>query len=570
MCAAGWTPGVLLGAQVAGLLFFLNPDLPFAPGPVLRALLLYGGLLGSISFVLHLPWLWKRPGRARRVFPWGVSAVLALTALLDWTHASIYAYYLPPGINVRLIKTAAWISVAALIAFYTALLHSLHRRPYGRRSRVGFVLLILFSLYIMIERRDAFEPAPLLSPLAASAEPRERRHVLIVGLEGATFEALLPMAEQGRLTFVSRLLNEGARGRLTSLAPYHREALWTTLITGKLPYRHQVVGDTIYRVGFLSPGSRLRLLPVGMGFRTWGLLGAAAEPSPMESAALQWWDILPQMGVPCGVVGWPGGAATVPDEREAARPAFALGEGFFDSSGEESVLPPELAARARLFRVRPAEIDPEVLGRFGARPPSRVTRALARDLWRESLFRFLLDQHREIEASFLFLPGLGDVSRVYFGGYSKVQFEGAQHRDYLVASERLTSYYERLDDTLADLWERQPEDSLLVVVSAFGTAEPQGWRRVETELAGGRPVAGYFESSPDGVLLLLGPGIATGARIPEAELVDVLPTVAYGLGLPLARDLDGQILTSAFERSFLARHPLTFVPSYETLKAGGR
>lgn len=580
MWAAGWGPGILLGAQIAILLFFLNPDLPFAPGPVLRALLLYGGLLGALSFLLHLPWLRNRPRRARRILPWEVTAVLALAALLDWTHASIYAYYLPPGINVRLIKAASWISIAALIAFYTALLHTLHRRPYGRRSRVGFVLLVLFSLYIVIERREAFEPPPPLSPLAASAEPRARRQVLVVGLEGATFEALLPMAEQGRLPFVSRLLREGASSRLVSLTPYHREALWTTLTTGKLPYRHRVVSDSSYRTDFLFPDSRLRLVPVGVGFRVWGLLGSTAEPSRHESETLQWWEILPQMGLPCGIVGWPGGTPTGSMAQEVARPVFALGEAFFEAPAAASAaasatasatapaLPLELAARGRLFRVRPADIDPEILAGFGARPPSLLTRALARDLWRESLFRFLLDQHREVKASFLYLPGLGDVSKAYYGGYSKVQFEGAQHRDYLVAAERLTSYYERLDDTLAALWERQPESSLLVVVSAFGTAEPRGWRRVVTELAGGRPLAGYFESSPDGILLLLGPGIAAGARLPEADLVDVVPTVAYGLGLPLARDLDGQILTSAFDRSFLARHPLTFVPSYETLQAG--
>jgi hypothetical protein len=41
--------------------------------------------------------------------------------------------------------------------------------------------------------------------------------------------------------------------------------------------------------------------------------------------------------------------------------------------------------------------------------------------------------------------------------------------------------------------------------------------------------------------------------------------VLYGLGFPIARDLDGGVLTTAFESPFLARQPLTFVPSYETL-----
>jgi len=44
-----------------------------------------------------------------------------------------------------------------------------------------------------------------------------------------------------------------------------------------------------------------------------------------------------------------------------------------------------------------------------------------------------------------------------------------------------------------------------------------------------------------------------------------VPTLLYALGLPSARDFDGRVLTEAFTPAFLARRPLTFVPSYETL-----
>ena len=36
--------------------------------------------------------------------------------------------------------------------------------------------------------------------------------------------------------------------------------------------------------------------------------------------------------------------------------------------------------------------------------------------------------------------------------------------------------------------------------------------------------------------------------------------------MPVARDLDGQVLTAAFDRAYLANQPLTFFPSYESLK----
>lgn len=104
--AGGFLPGALAGIHLAGLIFFLNPGLPFAPGPVLSGVLVYGSLLGAASLLLHLPWTGGRPGRARRALPWGITVALAVAALLDGTHASYYAYFLPPGINDRLIKTA--------------------------------------------------------------------------------------------------------------------------------------------------------------------------------------------------------------------------------------------------------------------------------------------------------------------------------------------------------------------------------------------------------------------------------------------------------------------------------
>src|SRR5262245_5184734 len=103
--AAGLAPGALLGTHVAGLIFFLNPHLPFSPGPVARGALLYGGIVGLASLVLHLPFTARSSQgarRARRWLPWTLTIALATAAWLDASHASLYAFYLPPGINDRL------------------------------------------------------------------------------------------------------------------------------------------------------------------------------------------------------------------------------------------------------------------------------------------------------------------------------------------------------------------------------------------------------------------------------------------------------------------------------------
>lgn len=482
---SGFAPGALVGVQLAGLIFFLNPGLPFSLGPVLRGIAVYGSLLGLLSLVLHLPFTWGRPRRARRALPWALTVALAASALQDWTHASYYAYFLPPGINDRLIKTALWLSLGALIAFYTALLHTLHRRRYGIRSRSAYLLIALLSVYVMVERREAFRPPPAPLPRPATVEEGQRPELWVVCLDAATLDAILPLAGQGRLPFLANVLQGGAYGRLGTFSPTRRDAALTTLATGKYPYKHGIMGRRPYPADFLAPGAELRLLPAGVSFRRWGTFGMAPLPGRHPRKALALWEILPGLGVPSGVVGWP-----------------------------------------------------ETAPRRGEAP-----------------------------AMFLLLPELREVSRRTFGGFNAVQFEGEQENPAARATaEQLAREYVRIDKLLAEIWARdEGRPRLLAVVSAYGVHPQGGWRRLWGQVKPAAALGGEFLDAPDGVLLLYGEGIRPGALLTEARIVDVAPTLLYGLGFPVARDMDGKVLTTAFDKGFLARNPVTFFPSYEGL-----
>jgi hypothetical protein len=550
----------MAGIHLAGLLFFLNPDLPFDLWSLARASLLFGVLLGLASSALLAPFTWGRPLRARRVLPWAMTAVLAVAALIDGTNASRFSLFLPPGINIRLIKAAFGLGLAALIFFYTALSHSMQRRAYGVRSRVGMSVLALLTVYLVAERREAFRPRPQPVPLPSAVEPEPRPDLMVVGIDGATLDAVLPLAEQGQLPFFARLLELGAHARLESFSPYAPAAQWTTLATGKLPFKHGVSGNRVFPSAVLPGGGLLRLRPAHIGFEGWGHLLHGSRPVDAElRRSLALWEILARIGVPTGILGWPA-SAPVPDRLD-----FAFSDLYFAGTGRSDVAAPaELAERGLLFGVAPEEIDPDLAATLGDQVPYELLEAVAEDLWRQSLSGFLWDQRASTRARFIRLPGLGDVSRSYFGGYSYSRFEGSQRRTHLRAAESLVAYYRHLDSFLASNWEHLGERRLLAVVSAHGYAPPSGllrlWRTVT-----GRGVEGTARGAPDGLLLLAGEGIKAGEQLDRASLVDVMPTLLYAMGLPLARDLDGEVLTGAFESSFLARRPLTFVPSYDTL-----
>jgi predicted AlkP superfamily phosphohydrolase/phosphomutase len=58
---------------------------------------------------------------------------------------------------------------------------------------------------------------------------------------------------------------------------------------------------------------------------------------------------------------------------------------------------------------------------------------------------------------------------------------------------------------------------------------------------------------PDGILMMMGPGVKRGARI-DAKVFDIAPTILYLKHLPVGRDMDGRPLLEAFT----SRRPLKY------------
>jgi predicted AlkP superfamily phosphohydrolase/phosphomutase len=65
--------------------------------------------------------------------------------------------------------------------------------------------------------------------------------------------------------------------------------------------------------------------------------------------------------------------------------------------------------------------------------------------------------------------------------------------------------------------------------------------------------------STHGVLIARGNGaIRPGTEIANAELMDLAPTLLYALGLPIPKDMDGQVLIQLFAPSAVSQNPPTF------------
>jgi predicted AlkP superfamily phosphohydrolase/phosphomutase len=95
--------------------------------------------------------------------------------------------------------------------------------------------------------------------------------VLVLGLDGATFDLLRPWAKQGYLPCLGRLLDQGASSPLRSTIPPITPCAWSSFMTGKNPGKHglfdfiePVAGTHTFR--FTNAASR-------RGETLWGCLG---------------------------------------------------------------------------------------------------------------------------------------------------------------------------------------------------------------------------------------------------------------------------------------------------------
>lgn len=100
--------------------------------------------------------------------------------------------------------------------------------------------------------------------------------VLLVGLDGATFDILNPMIKAGKLPIIAGLIKDGASGVLeSSVVPFTPQA-WASVMTGNNPGKHGVFGFVNQRPAMLPEFLSLRSIK---GDRLWTWFSRAGKKS---------------------------------------------------------------------------------------------------------------------------------------------------------------------------------------------------------------------------------------------------------------------------------------------------
>jgi predicted AlkP superfamily phosphohydrolase/phosphomutase len=161
-----------------------------------------------------------------------------------------------------------------------------------------------------------------------------RPRVLVVGLDAATWDLVLPWAEAGVLPTLGRLLKEGVHAPLRSTLPALTPPGWTSAATGRNPGKHNVFNFYRGRAGGLQP------LPV--------------TPGDLRSPRV--WDIVAQRGGKSVVLRMP---LTYPPQESIG----VMVSGIMTPKGTEDFVAPaslKSTLEARIPRYR-MEVDAENL-----------------------------------------------------------------------------------------------------------------------------------------------------------------------------------------------------------------
>ena len=131
----------------------------------------------------------------------------------------------------------------------------------------------------------------------------------------------------------------------------------------------------------------------------------------------------------------------------------------------------------------------------------------------------------------------------------------------------LDAHLTRLDTYLGEVMDHAGPKDVVMVISDHGYGDNPGHAPILRTY--GESINPPHWHTLDGFIAIAGGSVVRGAAISDATIRDVTPTVLALLGLPVARDMDGKVLTNLLTKEFLAAHPVQFIDSYETGPRGG-
>ncbi len=355
--------------------------------------------------------------------------------------------------------------------------------------------------------------------------------VLLIGWDAADWKIIHPLIDAGKMPVLEKMISEGTMGNLTTIQPVLSPMLWTSIATGKRPFKHGILG-------FTEPD------PVT------GKIRPITNLSRRTKAV---WNILSQNGLRSNVVGWWPSYPAEPINGVMISNHYHKATGRLDDPwpmAPGTVHPTRLESVLKEVRYHPEELEPEHVLPF---IPNAAKIDQEKDR-RFSTFLQILAECTTINgaATLLMQNEPWDFMAVYFDaidhfGHAFMKYHPPRRAwisetDYEMYKGVVEGGYRYHDLMLATLLRLAGEDTTVILMSDHGFhPDHLRPRSIPTE-----PAGPAVEHRDLGIFVAKGPGIRSDHIVFGASVLDICPTILTLFGLPVGEDMDGKPLVDVY------------------------
>lgn len=276
-----------------------------------------------------------------------------------------------------------------------------------------------------------------------------KKRVLVIGLDGATWDILNPLMRDGKMPHLKQLLDKSAKGVVMSSIPPVTAAAWTCFSTGKNPGKHGLV-DFIY---FPNHGYRVTI----------------ANSTTRNAATI--WNLLSERDMRVGVVSVP---MTYPPEKVNG---VMVTDMMTPNANVQYTYPPELKQQL-LDKVGPFVITPGE-GENPSEPLTYLDKVRADVKGSADYALYLLKQ--EPYDFFMYVFGIVDILQHQFWYLLEADPKNLNEHDRAIR-EKVVGIFEQVDEGVGEMLRQADENTTIVLMSDHGFGPMKGFLHVNNFL----------------------------------------------------------------------------------------
>ncbi|HEY3055989.1 MAG TPA: alkaline phosphatase family protein [Thermoanaerobaculia bacterium] len=346
--------------------------------------------------------------------------------------------------------------------------------------------------------------------------------VAIFGIDGADWDLIQELADDGRIPNIQALVKGGTTASLQTIEPTVSPLVWTTVATGVTPDRHGVID-------FFDRGTRS---PVDAYARRAPAIWDIAEGFGRHAVVVNWWTDWPP----------PPSATAVFDS-----PVQLL---------ENAIYPASLAPKVAPVEVDPSTVGFSQIGRFlnisaneyeravnsnDANNPINIFRNVLAKTWSDH--RVAINMYRDQAPTMFCMTYEGtDAVNHLFAPYHPPYRDGISQEGYRKYWPTVSNYYAEIDRLIGEWLQVLTEDTTVVIVSAHGFR--WGRNRPMTQPVGRAALSDHRNT---GIFIAYGNHVLPSRGGHAMSVYDLVPSVLAILGLPQSVEMPGHLVRWAFK-----------------------